>query len=1184
MSLSTWKQFSFLFYNPIKDPNFNSDSLLFSDDSLSAITSSEEYVFFAVEDRVIKIIDLQFNLVQQFIGFEAGFRILFFKFSSINSMDVLCAIGSKEGAPLSMKLWNLKKLLLTSKDKQLNNSNKIDDFTHHYLTHVQVSNGNNQFPLSAFVTSDDFAVSAFGFANGSTIIVRGKLMNDKGARQRIIYESNGEPITGLHLIKSDQPSTVDYYLYILTTSNIYLFDTTGKLINTPIKTLDVNNGSDILCNDILNKNSSLVTSNSNLNSIDFYDSKFGKINSIKVFNNISINKIFNYDDKYLVIVALVDSEIAQSILNEGSPNSSFTGILDYNSKFKPTRILVIDFVHNYIVFNLTLSNSISRIFTFQKNLFCLSSNGILYKLQEKTINEKISILIDRELFPSAIQLIQEEIIRNSHSDITQNDLLLTYKKYGDFLYSRGEYQQAIDQYILSIELKRTGFNLDIILKFRNNDKILYLSEYLERLCFDNIDVFESQILTQLGPSKDSSPNEDYLTLLLCNYCKLKDRKKLENFILKLENMKNKYDESDDEYEVLFHYANVNFDLNLILDLLSKIKFYDVVLKLSFIFNYHTMIIDTLINVYNNYRLCLVFLRHLRISDSFNLLLINSSNNYLKTMLKRLPIETTNMLIDIFTGVYEPNASAKFVYQSICDIDKSDSSHNTNSDATASTKTDLLPNDVFSSMFEALNIRNFSSQQEDNNSSHPTYQPPKPKLVFMSFVDNPEEFITFLEAVLQNYSKFDKFNSNIKDKTDLLITLFEMYLSLTNAEGFAESSKIIWKQKAVQLYQNNEEIMDANKVLLLCQINDFSYEDLLLRMPYVSKDQEADVQSKPSNLDAASTSSSIYKLDDIFSEYEKAGIDLYGKNKKFLIKDDLLETLEGNRNTPLELGEEQQIEFLRNALLMNNIEKAIFLLNSFGNDIPELYSITLFYVVNKNSEEFLINTFGLKNFITIIYKLLNTSVLTIIDLLNILSINDMMKFKYLQKFLIHYLEFKNSEIKKNEKLTAYYQQEINSKKIELAELINKSSGISQIEKEALVEGATIGSSGENDAFDDDYVVINNLKCHLCLAGLDIPIVHFLCGHTFHHRCLDDFEYDTYSQNSVDDRLSTTQGLRCPKCISDQEASKSLKASQTEVSERLDLFINSIEESPDKFKIVTDFLGRGVLENGIFTALE
>jgi hypothetical protein len=69
----------------------------------------------------------------------------------------------------------------------------------------------------------DLSQVAFGFANGAVTLIRGDLIHDLGAKQRVIYESD-EPITGLKLRAGDKNTA----LFIATTSRILLLDITRK--------------------------------------------------------------------------------------------------------------------------------------------------------------------------------------------------------------------------------------------------------------------------------------------------------------------------------------------------------------------------------------------------------------------------------------------------------------------------------------------------------------------------------------------------------------------------------------------------------------------------------------------------------------------------------------------------------------------------------------------------------------------------------------------------------------------------------------------------------------------------------------------------------------------------------------------------------------------------------------------
>lgn len=71
-----------------------------------------------------------------------------------------------------------------------------------------------------------------GFANGSVTIIRGDLIHDRGARQRIVFESE-EPVTGLET----QTGAVTT-LYISTTSRILTLVIAGRGQGQPARVLE----------------------------------------------------------------------------------------------------------------------------------------------------------------------------------------------------------------------------------------------------------------------------------------------------------------------------------------------------------------------------------------------------------------------------------------------------------------------------------------------------------------------------------------------------------------------------------------------------------------------------------------------------------------------------------------------------------------------------------------------------------------------------------------------------------------------------------------------------------------------------------------------------------------------------------------------------------------------------------
>jgi len=112
--------------------------------------------------------------------------------------------------------------------------------------------------------------------------------------------------------------------------------------------------------------------------------------------------------------------------------------------------------------------------------------------------------------------------------------------------------------------------------------------------------------------------------------------------------------------------------------------------------------------------------------------------------------------------------------------------------------------------------------QTDESEMPKYIPPQPRTAFSSFVENPREFIEFLESLLEMESELKQL-----DKIDIYTTLFEMYLR--RAKGAAEvAEKEKWEAKAKKIIQSKENLIDTSNILLLSHLSNFSDGTVLVR--------------------------------------------------------------------------------------------------------------------------------------------------------------------------------------------------------------------------------------------------------------------------------------------------------------------------------------------------------------------
>lgn len=86
-----------------------------------------------------------------------------------------------------------------------------------------------------------------------------------------------------------------------------------------------------------------------------------------------------------------------------------------------------------------------------------------------------------------------------------------------------------------------------------------------------------------------------------------------------------------------------------------------------------------------------------------------------------------------------------------------------------------------------------------------------------------------------------------------------------------------------------------------------------------------------------------------------------------------------------------------------------------------------------------------------------------------------------------------------------------------------------------------------------------RCMSCGGSLDLPTVHFLCKHSFHQRCLDRVDEDA----------------ECPVCKPQNATIKAIRKRQVESADQHDLFKNELQRSKDRFALISEFFGRGVM---------
>ncbi|KAL2219649.1 hypothetical protein M432DRAFT_362841 [Thermoascus aurantiacus ATCC 26904] len=183
---------------------------------VSSVCTGSSNLFIGTPDGTVHIVSSAFNVVQSFRAYDAG-NITHMK--QIDGTSLLVTIAEDLSSEPVLKVWAL------DKPEKKTGAPRC-------LSTVSGQNRRRQFPISAFAALDDLSQLAVGFANGSVTIIRGDLINDRGARQHIVFESE-EVITSLEVQRG--PITL---VYIATTSRILTLIIAGQGQGQPARVLE----------------------------------------------------------------------------------------------------------------------------------------------------------------------------------------------------------------------------------------------------------------------------------------------------------------------------------------------------------------------------------------------------------------------------------------------------------------------------------------------------------------------------------------------------------------------------------------------------------------------------------------------------------------------------------------------------------------------------------------------------------------------------------------------------------------------------------------------------------------------------------------------------------------------------------------------------------------------------------
>ncbi|AEO62020.1 hypothetical protein MYCTH_2312908 [Thermothelomyces thermophilus ATCC 42464] len=581
----TWRSFDFFDATQITLPSDSSDSVntrsLFENNEISAVCSGSDSLFLGSYDGTVRIVGPSWKVVRSFRAYDAaasgglggagdggaagGMSITHMRQVEGTSLLVTVAEGGGEHQPV-LKVWALDKPVKKTGIPTC-------------LSTVAINNGKKPFPVSAFAATEDLTQVAVGFANGAVTVIRGDLIHDLGTKQRIVHESD-EPITGVELHVEGGLTT----LFVATTSRILKLVISGRGHGQPPKTVE-DTGCGVGCMAVDKKTGSIVVAREDAVYYYTLDGR-GPPTAYE-----TPKKLISVYQDYIALVSPPTPAGETDAIRRRFWGATADSIYTFTLIHPDLRI---------IAHTETVLSDVKHIFQLWGDLYMLTQDGKVFRYREKSLQQRLEMMYQRNLYTLAVELAQK-----SGMDGQQQNVI--YRKYGDYLYHKGDYDNAMTQYIKAIDSTEPS---QVIRKFLDTQRIHNLIEYLEEL------------------HEHHKATSDHTTLLLNCYAKLKDIDKLEKFIKTPGDLK--------------------FDLDTAISMCRQGGYYEQAAYLAKKHQEHDLVVDILIEDSKAYNEALDYIWHLDPETAYSCL-----KKYARVLIENCPKDATQLFIDYYTGRFTP---------------------------------------------------------------------------------------------------------------------------------------------------------------------------------------------------------------------------------------------------------------------------------------------------------------------------------------------------------------------------------------------------------------------------------------------------------------------------------------------------------------------------------------------------
>ncbi|KAL5529475.1 hypothetical protein ACEPAG_5460 [Sanghuangporus baumii] len=788
-----WKHFPFFVSIPVKDAHdlANPPEIFKNTPEISVLSSSTYGVLLADIYGNIHVLNKELESTRSWVAHTGG-RVT----HMVDRKGTLVTIGEEESVPSPLlKIWDLGRTDKKTGEPTL-------------LRSVKIQHGTRPHPVSTIALSASLSHLAIGLADGTILLYRhlDQSLSSSTAlsalsKARVLLEAPTEPITGLGFREPSAAQAEEsphLHLFATTTNRVLCFQVSGKGSGSGPRVLDEVGGA-LGCAEMDWRARDMIVARDE--AIYVYGTEGRGASVAYEGYKSSIHTHLNY-------LVIVSPPFFPSAASNSATVRNFVARNQLPDRTDVSKVTVFDLENKFVAHSSTFVEGVRAVVSEWGHIYVLTNDGKLWCLEEKSTPEKLEMLYQKSLYLLALNLAKSQgLDESSVADI--------HRQYGDHLYSKGDYDGAMQQYIKTIGCLQPSY---VIRKFLDAQRIHNLVTYL-------------QDLHSLGLA-----NSEHTTLLLNTYTKLKDVARLDSFIKAEARPSSDNDVTRDEPP---------FDLETAIRVCRQAGYFEHASYLAKKYKRHEDYLRIQVEDAANYKDALAYLRRLE-PDSTE----NNLARYGRVLLANLPDETTQLLIDIcvgnnlhFSDADDPsakkNAPAASSYLSYLALGRtastSDSVPPSPSTATVAT---VKPGDE-----SRHHPRRPASVHDTSRTASPAptsinvkpkpEKRPSPRQYFSHFIGNMDKFVVFLEAVaLRRWGQTTEEGTSVSptdvlpapldeeaDKHDQIAvwnTLLELYLTLSQNEGEDGPLHV----KALALLKSDLPY-DSMHALILCSTRNFT---------------------------------------------------------------------------------------------------------------------------------------------------------------------------------------------------------------------------------------------------------------------------------------------------------------------------------------------------------------------------